>query len=96
MTLRAVVNPGLDIFAGVQLSILKVVVYWQPGGTVPEWRVETAINQLKYLGNFWFWKKHKFYLHEFFVYLVEILDTAVFIILISFDETPGNKKKSPI
>ena len=28
------------------------------------------------------------YLHEFFVYLVEILDTAVFIILISFHKSP--------
>ena len=38
VTVSAVVYPGLDIFAGVELSLFKVVGEWQPGGAGPEWR----------------------------------------------------------
>ena len=58
--------------------------------------MDPAINQLKYFGISGFGKNllTLLYLHEFFVYLVEILDTAVLIILIGFDETPVNIKWS--
>ena len=38
VALSAVVNPGLDVFTDVQISLLKVVVQWKPGGTIPEWK----------------------------------------------------------
>jgi len=39
VTVSAVVYPGLDIFAGVELSLFKVVGEWQPGGAGHEFFV---------------------------------------------------------
>ena len=94
VALSAVVYPGLDVFAGVQFSLLKVVSQGQPGRAVPATvrrleRGERAINPLRWMGNSCF---TKWILHKFFVNLVEVLNTAVLVILKCLDEGPRRQK----